>query len=244
MDNTVRKLNIENTDYNFPQGFPIMAGYSSYGSTKVNLTQSFSLPFTTQYFGFSDTFPRYTSTITADEAKTEIKKYRPLFFKWDWYDTESSGSEHIITAELYPVDGNLYSFRAEVPITVHRNGVTTTYIGRIDISLTSNTFTYTYINTITSVVTPNISYEQINVNTTIPAGNSQAVTLSLTGNYTNPPTIFTPMFSGSFTSDISIEYVRLSAFSSAGATVNVQLKNNSSNSQTVQGIIYMPILKR
>ena len=148
MDNTVRKLNIGNTDYNFPQGFPIIAGYSSYGSRKIDLTQSFSLPFSTQYFGFSDTFPRYTSTITAAEAITEIKKYRPLIFKWDWYDTESSGSEHIITAELYPLDGNLYQFGAEVPITVYRLLETTTYISRIDISLLSNTFSYTYITTL------------------------------------------------------------------------------------------------
>lgn len=150
MDNTVRTLNIDNTDYKFPQGFPIMAGYSSYGSTKVDLTQNFSLPFATQYFGFSDTFPKYASTITADEAKTEIKKYRPLLFKWDWYDTESSGSEHIITTELYPVDGSLNQFRDEVPITVNRNGISTTYIGCINISLLDNTFTYTYIRTIYS----------------------------------------------------------------------------------------------
>ena len=147
MDNTVRKLNIGNTDYNFPQGFPIIAGYSSYGRTRIDLTQNFSLPFTTQYFGFSDTFPRNTSTITAAEAITEIKKHRPLIFKWDWYDTESSGDEHFITAELYPVDGNLYQFRAIVPITVYR-GVTTTYISRIDMSLVSHTFSYTYITTI------------------------------------------------------------------------------------------------
>lgn len=148
MDNTVRKLNIDNTDYNFPQGFPIIAGYSSYGRSEIDLTQSFTLPFSTQYFGFSDTFPRYASTITAEEAKTEIKKYRPLIFKWDWYDTESSRSEHIITAELYPLYSDLSSFMAEVPITVHRLGVTTTYISRINISLLSNTFSYTYITTI------------------------------------------------------------------------------------------------
>ena len=184
MDNTVRKLNIGNTDYNFPQGFPIIAGYSSYGSRKIDLTQSFSLPFSTQYFGFSDTFPRYTSRITAAEAITEIKKYRPLIFRWDWYDTESSGSEHIVTAELYPLDGNLYQFGAEVPITVYRLLETTTYISRIDISLLSNTFSYTYITTISNKLN-----DVSDVNITTPA-NGEVLTYNSTAQeWVNSPNV-------------------------------------------------------
>lgn len=124
---------------------------------------------------------------------------------------------------------------ADVTITTPANGDVLTYDSNSD----------EWVNTtVSSVIANRISYEQISVNTSIPAGQSTAVTLSLAGNYTNPPTIFTPMLSGSFTSDISIEYVRASSFSSLGATINVQLKNNSSNAQTVQGLIYMPILKR
>ena len=99
-------------------------------------------------------------------------------------------------------------------------------------------------STLSQALTNNISYEQISVNTTILAGQTHAVTLSLVGDYTNPPTIFTPMLSSAFTSDVSIEYVRLSSFSSLGATVNVQLKNESASDQTVQGLIYIPVLTR
>lgn len=86
--------------------------------------------------------------------------------------------------------------------------------------------------------------EQINVNTTIQAGSTTAVTLQLSGNFTHRPVIFTPMLSSSFTSDISIEYVRLSLFNASSITINVQLRNHSSNAQTVQGIIYLSLFTR
>ena len=148
MDNTVRKLNIDNTDYKFPQGFPIIASYNVYGSTHVDLTQDFSLSFITSNFAFTDTFPRYTSTITAVEAKTELQKYRPLFFRWMWFDTDSSSEEHIITTELYPRDGNIQTFSSDVVITVIRNGVETSYIGHISVTFLGDTFSYHYIKTL------------------------------------------------------------------------------------------------
>lgn len=98
--------------------------------------------------------------------------------------------------------------------------------------------------TLLELVDEEVNDEQINVNTTIPAGSSQAVTLQLSGNFTHRPVIFTPMLSSSFTSDISIEYVRLSLFTTSSITINVQLKNNSSNAQTVQGIIYLSLFLR
>ena len=98
--------------------------------------------------------------------------------------------------------------------------------------------------TLPDLIDDKVRDEQINVNTTILAGTSQAVSLQLTGNFTHNPVIFTPMLSSSFTSDISIEYVRLSVFTPTSITINVMLKNNSASDQTVQGIIYMPLFVR
>lgn len=98
--------------------------------------------------------------------------------------------------------------------------------------------------TLPDLIDDKVRDEQINVNTTILAGTSQAVSLQLSGNFTHNPVIFTPMLSSSFTSDISIEYVRLSVFTPTSITINVMLKNNSANDQTVQGIIYMPLFVR
>ena len=98
--------------------------------------------------------------------------------------------------------------------------------------------------TLLDLIDDEVNDEQINVNTTILAGASQAVTLTLSGNFTHMPVIFTPMLSSNFTSDISIEYVRLSLFTASSIIINVQLKNNSANDQTVQGIIYLPLFVR
>lgn len=98
--------------------------------------------------------------------------------------------------------------------------------------------------TLPDLIDDKVRDEQINVNTTILAGSSQAVTLQLSGNFTHNPVIFTPMLSSSFTSNISIEYVRLSLFTPSSITINVMLKNNSASDQTVQGIIYMPLFVR
>lgn len=98
--------------------------------------------------------------------------------------------------------------------------------------------------TLPDLIDDKVRDEQINVNTTILAGSSQAVSLTLTGNFTHVPVIFTPMLSSTFTSDISIEYVRLSLFTASSIIINVQLKNNSASDQTVQGIIYLPLFVR
>lgn len=98
--------------------------------------------------------------------------------------------------------------------------------------------------TLPKLIDDKVRDEQINVNTTILAGQSTAVTLQLSGIFTHVPVIFTPMLSSSFTSDISIEYVRLSNITPVSLTINVQLRNNSASDQTVQGIIYIPMFTR
>ena len=102
-----------------------------------------------------------------------------------------------------------------------------------------------WINTtLPDLIDDKVRDEQINVNTTILAGQTTAVTLQLSGIFTHVPVIFTPMLSSSFTSDISIDYVRLSNITPVSLTINVQLRNNSASDQTVQGIIYMPLFVR
>lgn len=98
--------------------------------------------------------------------------------------------------------------------------------------------------TLPDLIDDKVRDEQINVNTTIQAGSTTAVSLVLTGNFTHKPVIFTPMLSSAFTSDISIDYVRISVFTATSATINVQLRNHSSNAQTVQGIIYLSLFTR
>lgn len=98
--------------------------------------------------------------------------------------------------------------------------------------------------TLVKLIDDKVRDEQINVNTTILAGQSTAVTLQLSGIFTHVPVIFTPMLSSSFTSDISIDYVRLSNITPVSLTINVQLRNNSASDQTVQGIIYIPMFTR